>query len=64
MINKKILLENALVKKFKGTVKYTDDPSFSSSKLINQGNFIFNTEQKNLLAKLKKNFPTMKFLKS
>ena len=53
---KKILLENALVKKFKGTVKYTDDPSFSSSKLINQGNFIFNTEQKKFIGKIKKKF--------
>jgi rfaE bifunctional protein kinase chain/domain/rfaE bifunctional protein nucleotidyltransferase chain/domain len=53
---KKILLENALVKKFKGVVKYTTDPSFSSSKLINQGNFLLNSEQKKFINKIKKKF--------
>lgn len=53
---KKILIENALVKKFNGIVKYTDDPTFSSSKLINQGNLLFNDEQKKFINKIKKKF--------
>ena len=54
---------NALVKKFKGIVKYTDDPTFSSSKLINQGNFLLNSEQKKFINKIKKNFSYNKIFK-
>mgnify|MGYP005990146331 CR=1 FL=1 len=53
---KKILFENALVKKFKGKVKYTDDLTFSSSKLINQGNFILNSDQKKFINNIKKKY--------
>lgn len=53
---KKILLENKLVRKFKGTIRYTDDFTFSSSKLINSGNFILNSEQKKFINQIKKKF--------
>jgi len=53
---KKILLENKLVKKFKGIVKYTDEISFSSSKLINNGNFILNNDQKKFINSVKKKY--------
>ena len=53
---KKIFLENKLVRKFKGVIKYTDDFTFSSSKLINSGDFIFNKEQKKFINNIKKKF--------
>jgi rfaE bifunctional protein kinase chain/domain/rfaE bifunctional protein nucleotidyltransferase chain/domain len=53
---KKILLENRLVKKFKGKIKYTDDLTFSSSKIINEENFILNSEQKNFINNIKKKY--------
>ena len=53
---KKIFIESSLVRKFKGIVKYTDDPAFSSSKLINEGNLLFNADQKKFINKIKKRF--------
>ena len=45
-----------MVRKFKGVIKYTDDFTFSSSKLINSGDFIFNKEQKKFINIIKKKF--------
>ncbi len=53
---KKIFLENKLVKKFNGIIKYTDDFTFSSSKLINSGDFIFNNDQKKFINNIKNKY--------
>jgi rfaE bifunctional protein kinase chain/domain/rfaE bifunctional protein nucleotidyltransferase chain/domain len=53
---KKIILEERAVRKNKGNIKFTNDITFSSSSIINSNNFIFNTEQKNFIDKLKKKF--------
>ena len=53
---KKIKKEKKLVEKYGGQIKYTSDPTFSSSNIINSGNYLFNLEQKKLINKLKKKF--------
>ena len=53
---KKIFLEKKLVQKFGGKIAYTKDQLFSSSKIINLNNLVFNEEQKNFITKIKKKF--------
>ena len=53
---KKIQIEKKLVESFGGQIKYTNDKVFSSSNIINSGDYLFNEEQKNFVKKLKKNF--------
>ena len=45
-----------LARKFGGKIKYTNDEVFSSSSIINSGNFLFNEDQKNFVNKIKKKF--------
>ncbi len=52
----KIKTEKKLVEKFGGKIKYTNDEVFSSSSIINSGNFLFNEDQKNFVNKIKKKF--------
>ena len=51
---KKIILEKNILKKYGGAIKYTNEITFSSSKLINNGNFLLNDEQKKFIEKIKK----------
>ena len=53
---KKIIHEKKLVEKYGGKIKYTNDLAFSSSNIINSGNFIFNNEQKEFVRKIKRKF--------
>ncbi len=53
---KKIFLEKKLVESFGGKIIYTKDQSFSSSKIINTNNLVFDEEQKNFLKKIKNKF--------
>ena len=53
---KKIIHEKKLVEKYGGKIKYTNDLAFSSSNIINSGNFIFNNEQKEFVKKIKRKF--------
>lgn len=52
----KIKIEKKLVEKFGGKIKYTKDDVYSSSSIINSGNFIFNEDQKNFVNRIKKKF--------
>ena len=56
----KIKTEKKLVEKFGGQIKYTNDDAYSSSSIINSGNFIFNEEQKNFVNRIKKKFTYIK----
>jgi len=53
---KKIILEEKVVKKNGGKIKFTNDVTFSSSNILNASNFIFSDEQKNFINNLKKKF--------
>jgi rfaE bifunctional protein kinase chain/domain/rfaE bifunctional protein nucleotidyltransferase chain/domain len=53
---KKIFSEKKLVESFGGKIIYTKDQSFSSSKIINSNNFIFDEDQKKFIRKIKKKF--------
>ena len=53
---KKIKKEKYLVEKFGGKIKYTTDQTFSSSNIINSSDYLFNSEQKEFINKLKKKF--------
>ena len=53
---KKILFEKKLVESFGGKIIYTKDQSFSSSKIINSNNLVFDEKQKKFLEKIKNKF--------
>ena len=53
---KKIFFEKKLVESFGGKIVYTKDQSYSSTKIINDNNLIFNQEQKNFVKKIKNKF--------
>ena len=53
---KKIYHEKKEVEKHGGQIKYTSDITFSSTKLINSQNLIFNSRQINFIKKIKKKF--------
>jgi len=53
---KKIYLEKKEVEKHGGQIKYTSDITFSSTKLINSQNLIFNSKQTNFIKKIKKKY--------
>ena len=55
-LTKKIILEKSVLKKNKGKIVFINEPTFSSSKIINQTSNIFNTQQKTFLDKIKKNY--------
>ena len=54
-VSKKIYKEKAAVEKFKGKINFTEEIKFSSSKLLNNFNFILNEDQKNFSKSFKKN---------
>ena len=45
-----------MVEQFGGKIKYTNDITYSSSKIINQNNFILNEHQTKFLAEIKKKY--------
>lgn len=53
---KKIYLEKKEVEKHGGQTKYTSDITFSSTKLINSQNLIFNDKQTEFIKKIKKKY--------
>lgn len=53
---KKIYLEKKEVEKHGGQIKYTSDITFSSTKLINSQNLIFNNKQTEFIKKIKKKY--------
>jgi rfaE bifunctional protein kinase chain/domain/rfaE bifunctional protein nucleotidyltransferase chain/domain len=53
---KKIFFEKKLVESFGGKIIYTKDQAFSSSKIINSNNLVFDEEQKKFLKKIKNKF--------
>ncbi len=53
-VSKKIYKEKAAVEKFKGKINFTEEIKFSSSKLLNNFNFILNEDQKKFLARVSK----------
>ena len=53
---KKISIEKKLVEKFGGKIKYTDDITYSSSRIINQSNFILNEYQSKFLSEIKRKY--------
>ncbi len=60
---KKIVLEKKLVERFGGKIKYTNEEAFSSSRIINQNNFLYSDDQEKFLNLVKKNFNYKKFEK-
>jgi rfaE bifunctional protein kinase chain/domain/rfaE bifunctional protein nucleotidyltransferase chain/domain len=53
---KKIYLEKKLVNKYGGKIVYTKDQTFSSSGIINKTDFVFDTNQRNFIEKIKKKY--------
>ncbi len=54
--SKKIFLEKKEVENHGGKIKYTSEITFSSTKLINSHNLIFNKEQTDFIKKIKRKF--------
>ena len=54
--SKKIIEEKELVKKYGGEIKFTQEETFSSSKIINDTNMILNEKQRSFLNSIKKNY--------
>jgi rfaE bifunctional protein nucleotidyltransferase chain/domain len=66
-ISKKIILEKKAVKKNNGKTVFIDEQVFSSSKILNNSDLIFNKEQKKFLSELKKKYTyidVLNYLKS
>jgi len=55
-ITGQIEIEKKMVKKFGGKISYTDDETFSSSKLINQTDMLYSKSQKLLIKNVKKKY--------
>jgi len=55
-VSGQIELEKKMVKKSGGEIYYTDDETFSSSKLINQTDLLHSKSQKNIIKKIKKKY--------
>lgn len=55
-ITGKIVKENNILKKFGGKIFFTDEISFSSSKLLNKTNLLMNNEQKIFINSIKKKY--------
>tara|TARA_B100000780_G_scaffold259496_1_gene210594 strand:- start:8672 stop:10177 length:1506 start_codon:yes stop_codon:yes gene_type:complete len=59
---KKIYLEKKEVEKHGGEIKYTSNITFSSTKLINSQNLIFDNKQTNFIKKIKKKYNLTKII--
>ena len=55
-VSKEIKNEIKIVKKFKGKIEYTNDITFSSSKLLNKFSDIYSVKQKTTIGKIKKKY--------
>ena len=62
-LTKNIVKEIKCLKKNKGKIIYIDEPTFSSSSLINNSKYFYNIEQKNFLKKLKSKYSFEKIIK-